>query len=196
MRPILVCALLFIIAGSIFFASGQERQQEKKGAAQASDTKSASDQIEVKADRFSGVTTVKLKPQVILDKPEHQLTIEIETKLGEKKHYDSEKDEVRSFILFRSQSKDSVNFGDEELHIMIDGKPIEITRPLGDVDAGARTFLSTCRRPAIEQLSRAKNMEIRLGTIEIAIAQPILAYLREYANQALTNQKNTREKKP
>jgi hypothetical protein len=37
----------------------------------------------VKTDRFSGVTTVKLKPQVILDKPDQRLTIEITAKLGE-----------------------------------------------------------------------------------------------------------------
>jgi len=84
MRQILVCALLFVIAGSIFFVSGQERQQEKKGALQTSDARSANDQIEVKTDHFSGVTTVKLKSQVILEKPDHQLTMEIETKLGEK----------------------------------------------------------------------------------------------------------------
>jgi hypothetical protein len=72
MRQILVCALLLVIAGSISFVSGQERQQEKMDAAQASDSKSTSDQVELKTDRFSGVTTVKLKPQVILDKPDHQ----------------------------------------------------------------------------------------------------------------------------
>jgi len=195
-RPILACVLLFSITGSIILVAGQERQRQEKGAAQTSDAKSASDQIEVKTDRFSGVTTIKFKPQAILDKPEHQLTMEIETKLGEKNHYESEKDELRSFVLFRSQSKAPVDFGDEELHIMIDGKPMEITRPIGDVDAGARTFLSTCRRPALEQLSKAKNIEIRLGTIEIAIAQPIVVDLHEYANRVLINQKTIREKKP
>ena len=194
MRPILACALMLVFACS--FVAGQERQQEKDGAGQTPDSKSPSTQIEVKSDRFSGVTTVKLKPQVILEKPDHQLTMEIETKLGEKTHYNSEKDEVRSFILFRSQSKDPVDFGDEELHIVIDGKPIEITRSIGDVDAGARTFLSTCRRPAIEQFSKAKSIGIRLGTIEITVAQPIVANLREYANQVLINQKTVREKKP
>jgi len=196
MRSILVCGLLVFFIGSTYVAAEQERREEKKNATQTADSKLTGDQIEVKTDRFSGVTTVKLKPQAVLDKPEHQLTMEIETKLGEKKHYDSEKDEVRSFILFRSQSKQSVDFGDEELHIMIDGKPVEITRPIGDVDAGARTFLSTCRRPAIEQVSKAKSVEIRLGTIEIAITQPLVANLREYANQVLTNQKTIREKKP
>ncbi len=84
MRQILVYALMFIIASSIFFVVGKERQREEKGAAQATNSRQSNDQVEVKTDRFSGVTTVKLKPQVILDKLDHQLMMEIETKLGEK----------------------------------------------------------------------------------------------------------------
>src|SRR6266508_5664429 len=115
--PIFVKELLskyLVIAGSIFFVRGHERQQEQKGAAQISDAKSTSDQIEVKTDRFSGVTTVKLKPQVLLDKPDHQLTTDLETKLGEKGQLDFEKDDVKAEVWFRSQSKDPVDFGDQE----------------------------------------------------------------------------------
>jgi hypothetical protein len=75
---------MFVIADSIFFAVGKERQREEKGGAQATDSKQSNDQVEVKTDRFSGVTTVKLKPQAILDKPDHQMTIDIETKVGGK----------------------------------------------------------------------------------------------------------------
>ena len=50
------------------------------------------------------MTTVKLKPQVILDKPDHQMTIEIETKLGEKGQLDFEKDDLKAETWFRSQS--------------------------------------------------------------------------------------------
>jgi uncharacterized membrane protein len=66
MRQILACVLLLVLASSIFYVAGQEHQQEKKGAAQTSEAKSTNDQVEVKTDRFSGVITVKLKPQVIL----------------------------------------------------------------------------------------------------------------------------------
>ncbi len=103
MRQILVCSLMFVIASSIFFVVGKERQREEKGGAQATDSKQANDQVEVKTDRFSGVTTVKLKPQVILDKPDHQLTMEIETKLGEKKVSDLEREEVKAIASFESQ---------------------------------------------------------------------------------------------
>jgi hypothetical protein len=112
MRPILVFALMFVIASSIFFVVGKDRQREEKGGAQATDSKQANDQVEVKTDRFSGVTTVKLKPQMILDKPDHQMTIEIETKLGEKGKLDFEKDDVAAKVWFRSLYKGSVDFGD------------------------------------------------------------------------------------
>src|SRR5262245_2318003 len=135
MRPILVCVFMFVIAGSIVFVIGQERQQEKKGADQTSDAKSTSDQIEVKTDRFSGVTTVKLKPQVILDKPDHQMTIDIETKLGEKGQLDFEKDDVKAEAWFRSQSKDPLDFGDQELHFLLDDKPLDLRDTPGGTNA-------------------------------------------------------------
>jgi hypothetical protein len=208
MRKILVCALLFVIAGSISFISGQERQQEKKGAAQASDTKSTSDQVEVKTDRFSGVTTVKLKPLVILDKPDHQMTIEVETKLGEKGQLDFEKDDVKAETWFRSLYKGSVDFGDQELHLLIDGKTLDLGKiPGGDPEAtdenmrrqrGFRIstfFVAIFDRRVMEQLSRATRVEMRLGSIELTLGQPGVAILREYANQVLAQHKVVRERK-
>jgi hypothetical protein len=208
MRSILVCVLLLTIAGSIFFVAGQERQQEKKGAAQTSDAKSMSDQIEVKTDRFSGVTTVKLKPQVILDKPDHQMTIDIETKLGEKGQLDFEKDDVAAKVWFRSLYKGSVDFGDQELHLLIDGKPLNHGKISGgDAEAtdenmrkqlGFRLstfFVAIFNRRDLEQLGKAKNIEMRLGSIEPMLSQPVVSILRDYANQVLAQHKIARERK-
>ncbi len=208
MRQILVSVLLLVFAGSISFVSGQERQQEKKGAAQASDSKSTSDQVEVKTDRFSGVTTVKLKPQVILDKPDHQMTIEIETKLGEKGQLDFEKDDVKAETWFRSLYKGSVDFGDQELHFIIDSKPLNQGKiPEGVVGATdenmrrqrgftiKKSFVSIFDRRAFEQFSNATRVEMRFGTIELVLDQPVVAVLREYANQVLAQHKIARERK-
>lgn len=208
MRQMLVCALLFVIAGSISFVSGQERQKEKKGAEQASDTKSTNDQVEVKTDRFSGVTTAKLKPLVILNKPDHQMTIEIETKLGEKGQLDVEKDDVKAETWFRSLYKGSVDFGDQELHMLIDGKPFDLGKiPGGDPEAtdenmrrqrGFRIstfFVAILDRRVMEQIGRATRVEMRLGSIEITLGRPEVAVLREYANQVLAQHKVVRERK-
>ncbi len=205
MRPILACALMLVFAGS--FVAGQERQQEKKGAAQTSDAKSTSDQIEVKTDRFSGVITVKLKPLVILDKPDHQLTVDIETRLGEKVRFESEKEEVKAESWFRSQATHLVDFGDRELHFLIDEKPLDIGRTSGGLDVGvdktklkpgfgtSQSFVSIFRRSDLERFRNARRIDMRLGSIELTLGQPEAAILREYANQVLAQHKIASERK-
>jgi len=204
MRPILVCALMFVIVGSIFFVRGQEGQQEMKGASQTSDAKSTSDQIEVKNDRFSGVTTVKLKPQVVLDKPEHQLTIRSETKLGDKKSHEWEMSTVSAYVWLESHYNRSVDYGDRELHFIIDGKPLDIGRITGGSPTESTlkpafkimaSFVSIFNRSKLEQISNGKRIEMRFGTVEVTLGQPVVTALREYASQVLTLDKTTREKK-
>ena len=204
MRSILVCALSFVIGGSIFFVRGQEGQQEMKGASQTSDAKSTSDQIEVKTDRFSGVTTVRLKPQVVLDKPEHQLTIRSETKLGDKKSYEWEMGTVSAYVWLESHYNRSVDYGDRELHFIIDGKPLEIGRTTGGSPTESTqkpafkimaSFVSIFNRSKLEQISNGKRIDVRFGTVEVTLGQPIVTALREYASQVLTLDKTTREKK-
>jgi hypothetical protein len=195
---------MFVIVGSIFFVRGQEGQQEMKGASQTSDAKSTSDQIEVKNDRFSGVTTVKLKPQVVLDKPEHQLTIRSETKLGDKKSYEWEMGTVSAYVWLESHYNRSVDYGDRELHFIIDGKPLDIGRITGGSPTESTlkpafkimaSFVSIFNRSKLEQISNGKRIEMRFGTVEVTLGQPVVTALREYASQVLTLDKTTREKK-
>ena len=208
MKAILMCGLLFFTTVSIFVASGQERQRQEKGGTQSADSRQANDQIEIKEDRFSGVTTVLLKPQVIMDKPDHQLTIEIKTKLGEKGQLDFEKDDVKAEVWFRSLHKGSVNFGDQELHFMIDGKPLNLGEmPEGTAEATdenmrrqrgftiKKSFVSIFDRRAVEQFSKATRVEMRFGPIELALNQSTVSVLRAYANQVLAQHKISREKK-
>jgi len=195
---------MFVIAGSIFFVRGQEGQQEMKGTSQTSDAKSTSDQIEVKNDRFSGVTTVKLKPQVVLDKPEHQLTIRSETKLGDKKSHEWEMGTVSAYVWLESHYNRSVDYGDRELHFIIDGKPLDIGRITGGSPTESTlkpafkimaSFVSIFNRSKLEQISNGKRIEMRFGTVEVTLGQPVVTALREYASQVLTLDKTTREKK-
>ena len=154
------------------------------------------------------MTTVKLKPQVILDKPDHQLTIEIETKLGEKGQLDFEKDDVTAEVRFRSLYKESVDFGDQELHLLINGKPLNHGKISGgDAEAtdenvrkqrGFRLstfFMAIFNRSELEQIGKAKNIEMRLGPIEPTLSQPAVSILREYANKVLAQHKIARERK-
>jgi len=204
MRSFFVCALIFVIAGSIFFVRGQEGQQERKGAAQISDAKSTSDQIEVKTDRFSGVTTVSLKPQIILDKPEHQMRIRSETKLGDKKSHEWEMGTVATYVWIESHYNRSVNYGDRKLAFLIDDKPLDIGRITGGSPTESTlkpafkimaSFVSIFDRSKLEQISNGKRIEMRFGTIEVTLGEPVVTALREYASQVLTLDKTSREKK-
>jgi hypothetical protein len=209
MRQILAGALMFVIANSIFFVVGKERQREEKGVAKAADSRQANDQIEIKEDRFSGVMTVKLKPQVILDKPDHRVTIEVTAKIGEKKAYDYQKDEIRAIANFDSQSKAPVSYGDRELHFMLAGTPLNLGKVDIEVDPNAgrynrlqpgfkirETFLKIFDRSALELFSKANHIEARLGSIEFALDPSLCAILREYSNQVLVQHKVVKERKP
>jgi hypothetical protein len=208
MRQILVCALMFGIAGSIFFVVGKESQREDKGGARGTASNQANDQIEIKEDRFSGVTTVVLKPQLILDNQDHQLTIEIKTKLGEKGKLDFEKDDVAAEVWFRSLYKGSVNFGDKELHFIIDGKPLnlgempEATSEATDENMRRQrgftiksSFVAIFDRRAFEQFSKATRVEMRFGPIELSLNQSAVSVLRDYASQVLAQHKIAKERK-
>jgi hypothetical protein len=209
MRALFVCVLLLSISGSILFVSGREQGQGEKGKAQASESKATNDQIEVKEDRFSGVTIVKLKPQVILDKTDYRLTIDIETKLGEKKSYDWQKDEIKAIVSFEAQSKSPTQYGDRELHFLTDGKPLNLGKVDIEVDPHAdrtnklqsgfkirETFLKIISRPGLEQFSKANRIEMRLGSIEPALSPSVMLAMRKYADRVLTLQKNVKERKP
>jgi hypothetical protein len=207
MRPILVCGLLLILADSVFVA-GQEKKREEKGVAQA-ESKSTNDQIEVNADRFSSITTVILKPQIILDKPDHQMTIEIKTKLGEKGLTEWEKDDLMAMVKIESQSKDIVKFGDDQVGFIVDGKPLDILETQASTDPYAsrynrlkpgfkinHSFSTALNRRDLEKLGKAGRVEMRVGPIELTLSQPVVTILHEYAKQTLAQHKMVRERKP
>src|SRR5262245_44144472 len=79
-------------------------------------------QVDVEADRFSGNVTVTMKPQTLIDTPELQLTIELKYRLDKKKLEESPilVEELASVAL-KSSVKDSVDYGDRELHFLVDG---------------------------------------------------------------------------
>ena len=210
MKSILVTGLLFCLAISTIPVTGQDRGREEKGAPQRADkgaTNSTNDQIEVKTDRFSNETTVTLKPQAILDTPDHLITMEIKTKLGEKKFNDFEKEMVEAYVDIESQSKAPVDFGDQELHFIINGQPLNLgetnfkTDPYASrtgklkPDFRIREYgVQIFDRPALERLSKANRIEMRLGSIEPKLSNQLIATLREYAVHVLAQYKIARQR--
>jgi hypothetical protein len=201
MKSILVTGLLFCLAFSTIHAAEHDRGES--GSQQGS----TNDQIEVTTDRFSNVTTVTLKPQLIIDKPDHVITMGIKTKLGEKKISDIEKEMVEAYVTFESQSKVMVDLGDEELHFIVNGKPLNLgkkefkTVPFaaksGKLKPDFRLLKFTIAvfdREVLESFSKAKSIEMRLGSLEPTLSKEFIATLREYAVQALAQYKIARER--
>jgi hypothetical protein len=56
-------------------------------------------------------------------------------------------------------------------------------------------FVAIFNRSELEQLSKAKNIEMRLGSIKPTLGQPVVSILRDYANQVLAQHKIVRERK-
>jgi hypothetical protein len=57
------------------------------------------------------------------------------------------------------------------------------------------SFVSIFDRSKLEQISNSKRIEMRFGTVEMTLSEPIVTALREYASQALTLDKTARGKK-
>jgi hypothetical protein len=205
MRSIFLCVMLLAVTSSVFSVVERDRLNEEKG--KALETNQTDNQIEIKEDRFSGVVTVTLKPQVISDQEDHRITIDIKTKLGEKGLSDFEKDDMKAEIWFRSQSKGSIDFGDQELHFLIDGKSLDKGEIPGgpNVYADERTlkpgfkisesFVSILNRSDLEQFSKARSIEMRLGSIELKLGQDVVTILGEYSKQVIARHKVLRERK-
>jgi hypothetical protein len=197
--------MLLAVTSSVFSVVERDRLNEEKG--KALETNQTDNQIEIKEDRFSGVVTVTLKPQVISDQEDHRITIDIKTKLGEKGLSDFEKDDMKAEIWFRSQSKGSIDFGDQELHFLIDGKSLDKGEIPGgpNVYADERTlkpgfkisesFVSILNRSDLEQFSKARSIEMRLGSIELKLGQDVVTILGEYSKQVIARHKVLRERK-
>jgi hypothetical protein len=100
-----------------------------------------------------------------------------------------------------------VDFGDQELHFLIDDKPLDLGKTPGGTNANMdksalkpgyrsrKSFVSIFDRSDLTQFAKARRVEMRLGSIELTLGQPEVAMLREYANQVLAQHKIVNEKK-
>ena len=109
-----VCSFLLVIA----FTSGAPGQSQKRDKPSQTAAPSAADgqQIDVKPDRFSGATKITLKPIYLFKKSNQKLAMSLEIKVDPK----SSDDDI-AFVNFISYSEYPMNFGDRELHCLIDG---------------------------------------------------------------------------
>jgi hypothetical protein len=153
-------------------------------------------QVEVETDRFSGNVTVTMKPQTLIDTPELKLTMELEYRLNQKAVAASPVlvEEIASVTL-NSSAKSSLDYGDRELHFLVDGARLAGRKTSSDSahpllsekdDKGRRpdfAFFSTLNLSQVERLAAGKKVEMRLGPIETALSPATLAGIRDFARE-------------
>jgi hypothetical protein len=161
----------------------------------------SNDQVEVKTDRFSEATTIKLKPQTILDTPDQLITMSLEAKFGDKK-IRSEMDQAAEImgegatIRFKSQTKKPSDFGDRELHFIVDGKQVKVGESSGrisqfpaddpDLKPGFKiieSFVNTLDAAQLKQIAGGNRVEMRLGKFEFALNAAVLGNVREFVRE-------------
>jgi hypothetical protein len=116
---------------------------------------------------------------------------------------------IQAYVDIESQSNGAVDFGDKELHFIINGASMSPGKADFSVDAFASTsgrlkpgyrlrqYTATIfDRRALEQLSKANRIEMRLGSIEPKLSNQLITILREYATQVLAQYKIAKERKP
>jgi hypothetical protein len=177
----------------------QNNKSEKSASTQA-------DQVEVKTDSFSRNVSVKMKPQVLIDTAERKLTMEFEYRVNQKELAEASfLVEESASITFESTTKQATDYGDRELHFLVDGNRLQGRRTSSDAarpilserDEKGRipdfSFYSSLTLSQVEKLAAGKQVRMRLGTIELPLSQPTLAaiseFAREFANHAPTRTK-------
>lgn len=197
MKYLLMIACALLLVGSSLFAQSKQIDKSQPTTTPESHT----DQVEVKTDRFSGVTTVRLKPQMILDTPDHFITMSLEAKFGDKK-IRTEMDQAAeimgegAMIRFESQAKGKTDFGDQELHFIIDGKRLKVGESSGGVSnlpsrdprlkpgfKVLESFVNTLTTAQLKQIAGGSRVEMRLGKYEFVLGSSVLGNLREFVSE-------------
>lgn len=165
--------------------------------AQAESSRPADDvarAVEIKDDSFGGVRVVRMKPQVLLDEPDHKLTLGAE----KRKHAGEPPTGVESIddrvtLNFISLASHAVNFGDREVRFRVDGKPVDVG---GSARASDRTYRGRdAKRPLLKtgeelitvlsltklkEITSGSRIEMRLGALRFTLSDELLARLRDF----------------
>jgi hypothetical protein len=188
LTKLLICALLTNI--SVIITVGQDRVMKEPSCPQ-------NEAIERKDDRFSGEATVKLKPQPIdVAAPNQRLKMSLEYKVRPKGRGTAE-----SFIpgivdvVFTSESTGRIYGREAALVFLVDGERI---RPVpGAVhDDYSRlsaekilkqTVFTGMTAETLRRVSRAKTVEMKVGSTEVKLKAEMLDVIRSFARCALEN---------
>lgn len=176
--------LCMVVAATVVVVAAQSDTQTDGNAASRAVGATNGQQVVVEKDGFSGATTVKLKPQELVNTPEHQLTMSAEVKLEGKTYADGSSTDETVLFEFISRSKQQIDFGDEELHFLVDGKPVK-GGPTSDgmykPDLRGERYIGGVRLSYLQQIAKGKNVAMRLGSVKLTLDEKVLSNLRDFA---------------
>jgi hypothetical protein len=197
-KSILAC--VFVVCGLLTYAFGQGRGHSQgladgpQAQTKASEGQQDQSDVEVKNDRFSGATTITLKPQVLIDSPSHRLDMEMETKLGGKRQTGVSETDETVIITFTSLSNGGIDLGDEELHFLVDGKPIKGGESSGGTPSRVddpkskfkirKRLVNSLSLVDVQRLAHGNRVEMRFGSIELTFDEKLMKRIRTFVAAA------------
>lgn len=182
---------VWMVAASLLPVAAQNGTRTSGNVANKAAGVSDGQQVVVEKDEFSGATTVKLKPQKVVDTPERLLTMSAESKLGNKPSIGYDEFDERVMLRFDLQTTSEVKQGDLELYFLVDGKSVKggsvansyspllspkPTRPYTE----RQPYIGTVSIPTLRQVARGKRVEMRVGSIEVSLSSSLLGQLNEF----------------
>jgi hypothetical protein len=150
--------------------------------------------LERKDDRFTGEATVKLKPQTIpTGAPGQQLKVAFEYKIKPGRGPAQSAVPEMVNIIFTSTAPARVYERDPQLVFLIGGERV---RPvpaavhddysrLSSDKVVTQTVFSGMAEGTLRRISRAKEVEMKLGSTEVKLSQDVLSAFRSFAACAL-----------
>lgn len=150
--------------------------------------------VERKDDRFTGEATVKLKPQTIpTNTPGQLLKVALEYKIKPRRGPAQSVIPEMVNIIFTSTAPARVYERDPQLVFLIGGERV---RPvpaavhddysrLSSDQVVTQTVFSGMTEGTLRRISRAKEVEMKLGSTEVKLGQDVLSAFRSFAACAL-----------
>jgi hypothetical protein len=202
---VFVCSSLFVFAS--FGNASAQSQKSVQSSQTATPPEVSSDQVEIKTDRFSGAITITLKAQTILNTPDQFITMRLEAKFDDQKTKPTTEQAIDilsegALIYFESLANQPTDFGDKELHFIIDGKPLKIGESSGGKPDKAnkpgykvlKRFTNSLNTDRLKQLAAGKRVEMRLGTYELVLSDEVMTNFRTFVSEFIKRAPSSQHK--
>lgn len=190
MRPVSILFSAALISALAITAVAQNK------GAKATDCRQEGGEVERKDNRFTGESTVTLKPQVITtDAPGQELKMALSYQI---------KPEVRGreqsiipetvTVTFTSKAGKLIYGRELELVFLVDGDRIHRVPAISGDDLShvttlkdvTQTVFTGMTTETLRRITRAKDVEMKLGETEVKLSPEVLTAMRSFAKCALS----------